>query len=175
MFETKGILNEKILEELSKYVISSKKRKTILISAFISALLGIAISSLGMVDSHLNLSFMIIGLCFFIFAFAAIFYSIYSPNIFLKANRDILGEVSDTNEIKIKVYFDEDGVIIDKLNLSPKTKIKYEFFNRILETPHTFFLLTKANQYALVFKECLNEDELNKFKQFIKGKCKNIK
>lgn len=40
---------------------SPKKRKIILIAAFISALLGIAVSSLGMVDSTLNLSFMIIG------------------------------------------------------------------------------------------------------------------
>ena len=50
MFESTGILNEGLFKELSKYVISPKQRKFLLISSIIFGLLGVVFSSLGILS-----------------------------------------------------------------------------------------------------------------------------
>lgn len=61
MFESTGILNEGLFKELSKYVISPKQRKFLLISSIIFGLLGVVFSSLGILSS--SIYFVLFGDC----------------------------------------------------------------------------------------------------------------
>ncbi|MBM6860782.1 YcxB family protein, partial [Clostridium saudiense] len=53
--------------------------------------------------------------------------------------------------------------------------IKYESFVRFAETSNMYILITKSGQQNFIFKNSLNDEEINSFKEFIKEKCKNIK
>lgn len=172
MFETTVILNEGILEELKKYVIPPKRKKFFKIYSIIFGLLGVVYIILGLLNSR-NI-YKLYGVSFLCFSAVTIWCVIYLEKRFMKLNMKILEEATDTSELKIKVSFDEDGAIVNNLTTSSSIKIKYDKFVRIVETSSIYFLITEANLYAIVTKECLSNDELDEFKKFIKGKCKNI-
>ncbi|MDU5108373.1 YcxB family protein [Clostridium sp.] len=74
-----------------------------------------------------------------------------------------------------KRVFNEDGIVLNNLTTSAKVKIKYESFARFAETSNMYLLITKSGQQTFIFKNCLNDEEINAFKEFIKEKCHNIK
>lgn len=172
MFETTGILNEEILNELKKYAMPPKRKKLFKIYSIILGLLGLVDIIIGVLNSR-NRS-ILFGLGFLFLSTVAIWVIIYFEKRFMRLNMKILEESTDTRELKIRVFFDEDGAIINNLTTSSSIKIKYEYFVRIVETASIYFLVTDSNLYAIVAKECLSNDELDEFKKFIKGKCKNI-
>lgn len=166
MYETSGILNESIIKELKKYALTPKKKKFFIIFSIIYGLLGLL--SIVLKD----ITFGIIFMCIAILGICIIFLAQY---IFQKKSMDALKEFSDGNGLEIKTLFNESCVIINNLNTSSKIQIKYEYFKRFLETTNLCVLITKSGQQVFLFKNCLNEEEINSFKEFIKEKCKNIK
>lgn len=173
MLETTGILNEEILKELSKYAIPPKRKKFFQIYSIIFGVLGALYIILGVVKSR-NI-YILYGVSFFCFSAVTIWGVVYFKKNFMKLNIKILDECVDARELKTKVFFDEDGVIVNNLTTSSTIKIKYDNFVRIVETSSVYFLVTEANLYAIVDKECLNNEQLDIFKKIIKDKCKNIK
>ncbi|EOR19974.1 hypothetical protein A500_19219 [Clostridium sartagoforme AAU1] len=92
-----------------------------------------------------------------------------------KKNIEMIKEFSKENSFKIKTIFNEDGAVINNLTTSSKVEIKYESFVRFEETSNMYLLITRSGQQSFIFKKCLNDEEINSFKDFIKEKCKNIK
>ncbi|MGL5038076.1 MAG: YcxB family protein [Aeromonas sp.] len=176
MFETTGIVNENILKELKKYNMSPKRKKLLVIVSIVCSLLGLLCISLALIDFNGSKTFYIIfGGIDIVLSIIGVWIIIYSSNKFHKINMDILGELYESSEFKLTVYFNEKGVIINNLSTEATIEIKYEFFDRMLETDNTYTLVTKANQYAIVFKSCLDNEQTYRFEEFIKEKCKNIK
>lgn len=173
MFETNGILNEDIIKELKVHAISPKKKKFFRNFSIIYSLLGLLLIVLGLVvPSTFFIAFGILGE---VLAVASIWLIFYIPNIFQKKNIETLKEISNKNCFKIKTIFNEDGALINNLTTSSKVEIKYESFQRFAETSNMYLLITRSGQQTITFKNCLNDEEINSFKEFIKEKCKNIK
>lgn len=173
MFETSGILNEETIKESKIHVISSKRRKFFIIFSIICSLLGLLSIILGVVIS--DIFYISYGVFFEVLAAILIWVIFYVQNIFQKKNMEMIKEVSKENYFKIKTIFNEDLVVINNLTTSAKVEIKYESFVRFAETSNMYILITKSGQQNFIFKNCLNDEEISSFKEFIKEKCKNIK
>ena len=96
-------------------------------------------------------------------------------NLFKKNNIQRLKELSNENYFEIKTIFNEYELGVINITIQSKTEIKYEYFIGFAETPNIYSLVTKSGEQIIIFKNCLNNEEINTFKEFIKEKCKNIK
>ena len=173
MYETNGILNEAIGQDFLKISMRRGHRKFLKIYSLVCFLLAIVFIIFWALSS------IKIFLVYTIILVIAAFFLIFSISIFLGKVQityiDSIKEISDKGEFEFRVFFNDNGVNINNLTTSATFEIKYEFFSRLEETPSMYVLFTKCGQYALVFKNCLNDEEINSFKEFIKEKCNNIK
>ena len=173
MFETNVKFNEETIKELRVYALSPKKKKFYKIFIIIYSLLGLFSIFIGL--TMFGPFFTAIGFFCELLAVGGIALIFYIPYLFQKNNMEVLKEISNGNYFEIKTSFNETGAIIHNLTTSTNFEIKYEFFSRLEETTSMYVLFTKSGQSALVFKSCLNDEEIRSFKDFIKEKCKNIK
>lgn len=173
MYETSGVLNEEVIKESKVHVISSKRRKFFIIFSIIMVLCGLSQAILWVVTSDIYYISSIAS--FGTLAIISISIPFFVQNLFQKRNMQTIKELSGTNSLKVRTIFSEDGVVINNFNASSEIEIKYEFFVRLEETPNLYILITKSGQYYFIFKNCLNDGEINSFKDFIKENCKNIK
>lgn len=173
MFENSGIINEETLKESKTHAISPKRKNFFKIFSITFSLIGLILIVLGGVIS--DASYIIDGVFFEVLAIISILVIFYVQNIFQKKNMEMIKEFSKGNSFKIKTIFNEDGIVLNNLTTSAKVKIKYESFVRFAETSNMYLLITKSGQQTFIFKNCLNDEEINYFKKFIKEKCNNIK
>ena len=173
MFETSGIINKETIEEIKYEAVGPKTKKFFKTFAVICSSIGLLALILGTIISD---NFWIFyGLFFQVLAFILILTIIFVQNIFKKNNIEFIKEISKDNSFKIKTTFHEDFLLLNNLTTEAKVEIKYESFTRLSETNNFYLLNTKSGQQILIFKNCLNNEEINSFKDFIKDKCKNIK
>lgn len=165
MFETTGIVNDELLKVLKKYLVPSKLKNFIKIMVIICALLGFI---------SIFISRVLAGI-FFLAAGIFIAEYFYAINKFYKIGMQRIEETIGKRETKYKVYFDEIGAIVNNLDTGAKGHMKYDLFVRIVETHDVYAIFTKANQFFIIFKDCLEEGQGNEFKKFIKEKCQNLK
>lgn len=173
MFETSGIINEETIKESKIHAISPKTKKFFKIFSITCSLIGLLSIILGIVIS--DIFWILYGVFFEVLAVILIWTTFYVQNIFQKKNIEMLKEVSKENNFKIKTIFNEDCLVLSNLTTSAKVEIKYESFVRFAETSNMYLLITKSGQQNFIFKNSLNDEEINSFKEFIKKKCKNIK
>lgn len=173
MYETSGILNGEMVKELKKCHMSHKRKVVHLIFSFVYVLIGVSYIRKG--SSGSDKTFMLYGYACMFLAFVALWLIYLSSIKFQMTNIDAMKEISDKGEFEFKVFFNENGANINNLTTSTAIEIKYEFFVRLEETPNMYVLFTKSGQYAIIFKDCLDDEEINTFEEFIKEKCKNIK
>lgn len=173
MFESNGILSRKNGGEFSKCFMIRKLKNFLLGFSLIYFLLGVVGIILGKSISRQDYVFYgVISIILAAYALWIIFEALFR----FKVNYiNVLKEISDKEEFEFKVSFNENGVNINNLTTSYAVEIKYKFFHRFFETPNMYILFTQSGQYAIVFKNCLNNEEINTFEKFIKEKCKNIK
>lgn len=165
MFETTGILNEEVLKILKKYSISPRLKNFLKIFAIISAIFALICIPVSL---KFSIFFAFLVLVFILEYFLAV-------NIFYKKSLFIMKENTGLNEYCYKVFFDETGAVVNNLSIGATVQLKYDAFVRIEEINNMYVLFTKANQYIIVFKDCLDNKQVNDFKTFIKERCKNIK
>ena len=173
MFENSGIINEETIKESKTHAISPKGKKFLKIFSITCSLIGLLSIILGIVIS--DTFWILYGVIFEVLAVFLIWVIFYVQNIFQKKNIEMIKEVSKANNFKIKTIFNEDGIVLNNLTTSAKVEIKYESFVRFAETSNMYLLITKSGQQNFIFKNSLNDEEINSFKEFIKEKCKNIK
>lgn len=173
MFENSGIINEETIKESKIHAISPKSKKFFKIFSIICSLIGLLSIILGVVIS--DTFWILYGVFFGVLAVISILVIFYVQNIFQKKNIEMIKEISKSNSFKIETIFNEECAVLNNLTTSAKVEIKYESFVRFAETSNMYLLITKSGQQIFIFKNCLNEEEINSFKKFIKEKCKNIK
>lgn len=165
MFESTGVVNEDTLNELKKHIVPPILRRTII---------GLGIACIAFSFISLLIS------NFYVFVFlilGAILVGEYFLIINI-SNKRCIKQIEETigkREVKYKVYFDDEGVIVNNLGTNAKANMKYEVFKRVAETKDVYAMFTKTNQFVLVFKNCLDNNQKKEFKIFIKEKCKKIK
>lgn len=166
-FETTGEIDKNILKEIKPYFISKKKK--IVFACFLAVF-----NCVMLIDFIINNDQGRIW-------FAAILDIILIAEYFIILNTQLkiynkrLKETIGTDSVTYTTSFDEVGVNIKNHATNGSGNIKYSDVNRIVETRNTFMIITKANQFTLVFKECLKDAQKKEIIEFLKDKCKDIK
>lgn len=172
MFETTGILNDEVLKSLKKHVIKPTFKIILEILAVLLIFMGVVYVFLYLLDIYKSILFVIFCFCA---ATYFIWLPIYFANKFYKVNISRLGEINEAKQFEYKVYFDEVGAIVNNLTTRSTVNIRYDFFIRVVEVTDLYFIFTKSDQFIIIFKDCLDNKQINDFNIFIKEKCKNIK
>lgn len=165
MFESTGVVNEDALEEFKRYIVPPIFRRIII--GLVIVCITFAFISL-LVSSFYVFLFLLLG------AILAVEYFLMI-NISKKRCIKQIEETIGKREVKYKVYFDDEGVIVNNLGTNAKANMKYGVFKRVVETKNLYVMFTKSNQFVLIFKECLDNNQNEEFKIFIKEKCRKIK
>ena len=72
-------------------------------------------------------------------------------------------------------FFTVDGIQIHNLSNGGESLLRYESFSRVAETEHVFFVISKMQQFFLVFKDCLTPEQQRSFVSFLKERCPKLK
>ena len=157
--------NEECLKILKKYSISPKVKNFLKIFAIISAIFALICIPVSL---KFSIFFAFLVLVFILEYFFSYKYFLQKKPFYNEGKYRI-------NEYCYKVFFDETGAVVNNLSIGATVQLKYDAFVRIEEINNMYVLFTKANQYIIVFKDCLDNKQVNDFKTFIKERCKNIK
>lgn len=144
MFETTGIVDEQLLKEIRKYMITPKQRTMLLIFIFVTG----GLSFVCLVEKNYFFSIIfLIGLTVFLLE------SVILKNIAIKRVLERMKENNRVPEIRVTTSFNKEGIQIQNLTNNARVNINYEFFVKFVETKSAFFLFTKSWQIIVVFKE----------------------
>jgi len=90
----------------------------------------------------------------------------------LRKTKEIIG----TEEQEMITTFLEDEVKIYSPQKNGTIYLKYNLFKKFVEAKDTYILITKENQFIVVNKDSLTQEDKNEvFLSYIRDKCKNVK
>lgn len=165
MFETTGVINRGLLEKIKRYLFPKKLR----ILYFIGFCISIVAFIVAMITNDFFTS---IASLFGVFIFP--FSYVKSTKITIERLIERFKENLNKEETSYKTLFNEEGVVIHNLDDQSEVNIKYESFDSIAEVEDAFAIFSKTRQLFMVNKKCLEDKEINEFRNFIKEKCKNL-
>jgi len=164
VFESEIIIDENVLKELNKHLITARGRK--LRGALRAIMLIVVIGGLISQD----MIFMLVGI-------TVIVGSYLRP--MLTAKREIaqhlerMRESYGTTEMKCKTLFSDDAIITFNHHSNGTTTLSYDDISRVVETEHMYVFLTKAKQYVVASKESFKQgQDCEEFISHIEKKCK---
>ena len=164
-YRTSGVLDEGAYREISRVSLSPRYVWFIRIYAVVLALLGIL---------------MLIARKYHYTALFAVFTVLFALTPGFISRRRLSVTIKRLNEVEPKYirtesFFTVDGVTLQNLTSGAQAHLSYGVIQRAVETPHYFCLLTKANQFVLVFKDCLTPEQLESFLPFLREQCPGLR
>ena len=164
-YRTSGVLDEDAYRETSWFWISRKRIWFIRIFAVIMGLFAILMM---IVRDYL---YVVLFLIFTVlFAMGPWLLRKLSLHRTLKRIHEVRAE-----PVRIETFFTVEGISLCNLSSEVRAVLPYENIRAAAETEHYFFLNTKANQFTLVFKNCLTPEQQASFLPFLKEKCPKLK
>ena len=165
-YRTSGIIDETTYRELEKVYLSRRFVWGTRIAAVV-----IAVFALLM---------LIVRSYFYCVVFAAIAVLFFRwSGWVLKSYRDNaikqLRESYPAGFMQLETWFTGESVAIHNLSSGGQLALPYGTLRRVAETERYFYLVTKGNQYTLVFKELLTLEQRQSFLPFLREKCPDIK
>ena len=161
MFETKGSINREALQEITKWLMPKISRYAtifgVLLGCFVIAFSIWAQYPIGIVC----------GIVFII--------------VFIGLRRFIKAKIVDTTlgrmkdlygceALDEKVWFEDEQLVVQKIDADSKTEIKYDVLARFETTPHYFLFFTKSEILVIVHRACLTKQEETLLLEFLKTK-----
>lgn len=165
-FKTTGTLNESMVREVNTCMLSKEQRYTLIGCIIIFALLFMYC---------IARRYEILGAVVFTSAIFLVYYYTYVlKKQSLKLNIARLREISGAEGYQMSTWFDHTGINIQNYMTNATSKIQAVHFRRVAETENLYIIFTKANQYMLVFKNCLDEAQRKLFIAFLKENFPNL-
>lgn len=165
-YRTSGIVDESTLREISGLVIWPKRMWVRRIITVIVAILAL-------------LMFIARNYAYFVILAAWIFLLVWLPRKVRKTNLDgavkRLHESYPSGSMQIETWFTEEGPAMHNLTNGAQLVLPYGSIQLVKETERYFYLLTKANQFTLVFKNMLTPEQKQSFLPFLQKKYSQIK
>ncbi len=143
MFETTGIIDEKLLKEVKIYMLGRKQR--IFFGIILFALAVMAIVNLFQRD-YSTMIICLAGMGLIILEIVLVI----NKGITVTINRMV--EVGGKSESEYTTRFDDEGIYMHNHTTGGEGIIKYETIAKFVETKNAYFLFTKAGQYVVSFK-----------------------
>ncbi|MEF9952430.1 MAG: YcxB family protein [Clostridium sp.] len=85
-----------------------------------------------------------------------------------------LDETYGKRELLHRVEFDDNGAIITNLESGAVINMSYSSMSRMCNIHKGIVIMSKNKQFFVVFTSCFNQEELEEFRGFIRGRCKHI-
>ena len=172
MFETTGLLDKPLFEELGNQIIPDFIR--ILLKFMI--LLGFVAGGAGLICVPFKkFSLVATSLLLTIFCFAFGFcYQWYLRKHYMKWNLKCILETTNAKVCCCTTSYQEDGAHIINHATGASIIMNYDHFKKLVETKNYFYIFTKI-QFLVTYKNGLDQDQTKQFVPFIKSKCPKIK
>jgi len=166
-YRTSGVIDEAAIKETAKIFIPSWYRRltgTFCILSFLMALfLGFGVKKIGFA-------------CFFLL-FTALFASY--PALHRRRSGKItaarLAEQAGSCSLRIESFFNMDGLVVHNLNTDGSILLRYDSIAFLSQSKHYFAVMTKGQQFSILFKDCLLPEQIESFVPFLKEKCPKLK
>lgn len=165
-YRTSGILNEAALHEIEKCLVPPHSKW--LAGTF--AVLYLLVAVLAVIMNNLAI---IIFSPIFMFVFLA--QPVFMKKRFSKVIRDRMKEVNPSGSYQYGSFFTADGVVLHNETMHGEVLLRYESLSSAASTPNFFFVMSKSQQFFLVFKNCLTPEQQESFLPFLKEKCPKLK
>ncbi len=165
-YRTSGTMDEGTLREFGKYLLPPRSKWLALL--FIVLFCGSA--ALNFVGGNMIL----VVVCII----AALVFAVELPLLkrrLLRNNIARLREAYPSGFCRYESFFTAEGVQIHNLSNGGETLFRYEHFARAAETEHVFFVISRMQQFFVVFKDCLTPEQQKNFLPFLKEKCPKLK
>ena len=166
-FENESKINQKTYEELKWHLIPKKEKVTLTATLFSCVIIIIW----GFYTQRYE--FTIVGFV------AGIFLGLLGLSARRNAIRAHLHSIeasTGTTELQVKTFFSDDEISAFNFQTEGTTTFNYDDIHRLIETKSLYVLVTKINQFLVIDKVSLAQEEKSEdFLRFIKDKCKNIK
>lgn len=165
-YRTSGTMNEDTLREFGRYLLPPRSKWL----ALLFVLLFAAVAALNFVGGNMVMA----AIC----AAAALVFVVEVPLVkrkLLRNNIARLREAYPDGACRYESFFTVDGVHIHNLSNGGETLFRYEHFARAAETEHIFFVISKTQQFFVVFKDCLTPEQRKSFLPFLKEQCPKLK
>lgn len=135
MFETKGLINRFLMQELRKYMLPPRQNALLITNKIICACL--IVFSL-FIRNYLWLSLFVIAIVLFSFE------GVFIKNKVIKTTLERMKESSGTAEALYTTCFSNYGIQVYNHSTNAECVIRYETIVKLVETKSTFTLFTKT-------------------------------
>ena len=114
--------------------------------------------------------------CLFLF-FMAVFasYPTLLRRRHLKLTLTRMKEQAGSLSLPIESFFNVDGLAIHNQQTDISALLRYEDIAFAKKSKHYFAVMTKGQQFSLIFKDCLTDDQRRSFMADLKRRCPHIK
>lgn len=165
-YRTSGFLNEKNLNEVKRFFILPQHW---FISA-IFAILCVILAVLNFLAWNTTIAF----LCAIVFtALVMMPYLGYRQSV--KVILDRIRENCPDGRQEAESYFDQEGIHLRNLTNGANSVLAYSSLAYVGQSKNLFFIMTKSQQFFLVFKDCLTQEQQESFLPFLKEHCPKLK
>ena len=166
-YRTSGTLNEALIKETAKIYVPTWYRWLNRIF-FVFCFLLFLLSSL--VGKDVGMSCFSL-LCMAIFAS----YPILLRRKHWKLTITRLTEQAGISLFRMESFFNVDGLVVHNLETDGSVLLRYDDIAFLSESKHCFALMTKGQQFTLVFKDCLTDEQKKNFIHDMKQRCPKLK
>ncbi len=164
-YRTSGVLDENTYREVSRFFLPRRHVLLIRIYAIV-----VAIFTVLMFFSKNYPYTVLLLLITLLFAMGPMLLQKLYLHRALKRIREIRAEPA-----RMESFFTLEGITLRNPDSGKQAVLPYENIRGVAETEHYFFLNTKANQFTLVFKDCLIPEQMESFLPFLKERCPKLK
>ena len=86
-----------------------------------------------------------------------------------------LNEQAGSTSFRQESFFNVDGLAVHNPDTGGSILLRYDSFAAVRESKHYFTLLTEGQQYTLIFKDCLTDEQLHSFLPDLKQHCPKLR
>lgn len=166
-FSSKSIINRDAYEEFKWHFISKNEKLMCGIIIFCSVMVVI----FGVGERYY--AFILLGI---LGLFVTGIRLVVTPEQIVKINLQRTQEATGFTDVEVITSFTDEKIKIYNVTTGNTTHLSYDAINRLAETKNMYILFSKANQFALVNKTTLmQEQKTEAFTWFLRDKCKHIK
>ncbi len=164
-YRTSGVLDENTYREVSRFLLSRKRVLFIRIYTIVVAIFTV----LMFFSKNYPYTVLLLLTTLFCAMGPMLLRKLYLHRA-LKRMREIRAE-----PVRVETFFTLEGITLYNPDSGKQAVLPYENIRGVAETEHYFFLTTKANQFTLVFKDCLIPEQMESFLPFLKERCPKLK
>ena len=86
-----------------------------------------------------------------------------------------LTEQTGTSSFRLETFFNVDGLVVRNLETNGSVLLRYEDIAYLSESKHCFAIMTRGQQFTLIFKDCLTDEQKKRFIHDMKQRCPKLK